>query len=66
MNFAIEDSSVQSAFRTEVRAFLSEAVSPDLEHSVDPVDMSYEQYQMRRALGRKLGARGWLYPSMPK
>ena len=39
MDFAIEDSSVQSVFRTEVRAFLAEAVSPDLEHSVDPCDM---------------------------
>jgi alkylation response protein AidB-like acyl-CoA dehydrogenase len=66
MDFAIEDSSEQSTFRKEVNAFLAEAVSPDLEHSVDPVDMSYEQYQIRRALGRKLGARGWLYPSMPK
>ena len=66
MNFAIEDSPEQSAFRAEVREFLKTAVSPNLEHSVDPVDMSYEQYQLRRDLGRKLGAKGWLYPSMPK
>jgi len=66
MNFAIEDSSEQSAFRAEVREFLARSLSPDFEHSVDPCDMSYEQYQIRRDLGRKLGARGWLYPSMPK
>ena len=66
MNFAIEDSPEQSAFRTEVREFLSRSVSAKLEHTVDPCDMSYEQYQLRRDLGRALGGRGWLYPSMPK
>ena len=66
MNFAIEDSSEQSAFRVEVRAFLAASVSPQLVHTVDPCDMSYEQYQLRRDLGRSLGARGWLYPSMPQ
>jgi alkylation response protein AidB-like acyl-CoA dehydrogenase len=66
MNFAIEDSPEQSAFRAEVREFLGRSVSPDLEHSVDPCDMSFEQYQLRRDLGRALGSRGWLYPSMPK
>ena len=55
MNFAIEDSPEQSAFREEVRAFLDKNVSPKI-----------EQYQLRRDLGRALGARGWLYPSMPK
>ncbi len=66
MNFAIEDSPEQSAFRVEVRRFLEQNLSPKLEHSVDPCDMSYEQYQIRRDLGRRLGTRGWLYPSMPK
>ena len=66
MNFGIEDSPEQSAFRAEVREFLKTAVSPNLEHSVDPCDMSYEQYSLRRELGRRLGSRGWLYPSMPK
>ena len=66
MNFAIEDSAEQSAFRAEVREFLEHNVSPQLEHAVDPCDMSYEQYQLRRDLGRRLGAKGWLYPSMPR
>jgi alkylation response protein AidB-like acyl-CoA dehydrogenase len=65
MNFGIEDSAEQGAFRDEVRAFLATAVPDNLEHAIDPVDLSYEQYQIRRALGRKLGAKGWLYPSMP-
>ena len=54
MNFAIEDSSEQSAFRAEVREFLARSLAPHFEHSVDPCDMSYEQYQIRRDLGRKL------------
>lgn len=66
MNFAIEDSAEQSAFRKEVRAFIDTIVPPTLEHMADPVDMSYEQYQIRRSIGRALGERGWLYPSMPK
>ena len=66
MNFAIEDTSEQSAFRGEVRSFLEQAVPADLELSVDPCDMTFEQYQLRREVGRRLGAKGWLYPSMPK
>jgi alkylation response protein AidB-like acyl-CoA dehydrogenase len=66
MNFAIEDSNEQSAFRDEVRAFLATAIPDNLEHSIDPVDMTFEQYQIRRGIGRKLGAKGWLYPSMPR
>lgn len=66
MDFAIEDSPEQSAFRKEVHAFLEKNVSPNIEHMADPCDMSFEQYQLRRDLGRALGARGWLYPSMPK
>jgi alkylation response protein AidB-like acyl-CoA dehydrogenase len=66
MNFAIEDSPEESAFRAEVREFLARHMPPGLEHSVDPCDMSYEQYQLRRELGQRLGARGWLYPSMPR
>jgi len=65
MDFAIEDSAEQGAFRKEVRNWLSRNVPEGMEHSVDPCDMSYEQYQVRRELGRRLGAQGWLYPSMP-
>ena len=54
MNFAIEDSPGQSAFRAEVREFFARNVSSNLEHSVDPCDMSYEQYQVRRELGHLL------------
>jgi alkylation response protein AidB-like acyl-CoA dehydrogenase len=66
VDFAINDSSEQKAFRAEVRAFLEENVPANIEYPADPSGLSLEQYQIRRELGRKLGARGWLYPTMPK
>jgi hypothetical protein len=60
MNFAIEDSPEQEAFRREVQEWLKANMPPGIEHSVDPKDMSYEQYQLRRELGRRLGKKGWL------
>jgi alkylation response protein AidB-like acyl-CoA dehydrogenase len=65
MDFAIEDSPEQEAFRREVQEWLKANMPAGIEHSVDPKDMSYEQYQLRRELGRRLGKKGWLYPSMP-
>ena len=65
MDFAIEDSPEQSRFRAEVREWLAANVAADLEHTVDPCDMPLAQYLLRRELGRRLGAQGWLYPSMP-
>lgn len=66
MDFAIVDSPEQAAFRKEVSQWLKQNVPAGIEHSVDPKDMSYEQYQLRRELGRRLGKMGWLYPTMPK
>jgi len=66
MDFELKYSPEQEAFRKEVRAFLEANIPPDLEEPVDPADLSYEQYLMRRELGRKLGERGWLFPTFPK
>ncbi len=66
MDFAIEDSPEQTEFRKEVRAFLETAVPPGITHTVDAANQPREQYELRRDLGRKLGAKGWLYPHMPK
>ena len=66
MDFAIEDTAEQSAFRDEVRGWLAENVPAGMEYPADAADLSFEQYQLRRALGRGLGERGWLYPNMPK
>jgi alkylation response protein AidB-like acyl-CoA dehydrogenase len=65
MDFAIEDSAEQSAFREEVRRWLAENIPEGTEYPVDPGDLTLEQYQLRRELGRRLGACGWLYPNMP-
>ena len=66
MDFAIEDTPAQSAFREEVREFLNKNVSPKIEHTTDPGNQPLEQYQLRRELGRALGKKGWLYPAMPR
>ena len=66
MNFAIEDTPQQSAFRAEVRAWLEKNCPHGIEHSADPCDMTLEQYGIRRELGRRLGEMGWLYPTLPK
>ena len=31
----------------------------------DPADLTWDQYQLRRELGRKLGDKGWLWPTAP-
>jgi len=66
MDFAIEDSAEQRSFREEVRSWLAENMPEGIEYPVDPGDLTLEQYQLRRELGRRLGACGWLYPNMPK
>ena len=65
LNFELEYTPEQEAFRTEVRAWLDKEVPKDLEHPIDPKDLSYEEYQKRRDLGRDLGAQGWLWPTAP-
>jgi alkylation response protein AidB-like acyl-CoA dehydrogenase len=40
--------------------------TPGIDHPADSADLTYEQYQLRRELGRKLGNKGWLWPSAPR
>ncbi len=56
----------QQEFRRAVRHWMDENVPPDI--SIRPTDeaQSFQLYQRRRELGRKLGAKGWLYPSAPE
>ncbi len=65
MDFEPQYTPEQEQFRKEVRAWLKGNVPTDLVEPADPADLSYEQYQKRRALGRNLGARGWLWPTAP-
>jgi len=65
MDFEPTYTEEQEKFRLEVRAWLTENVPAGIVHPADPVDLTYEQYQMRRDLGRKLGEKGWLWPTAP-
>ena len=64
MDFSVRYTPAQEAFRAEVRDWIEQHVPHELrlasEHG-EPV----ERYRARRALGRKMGARGWLYPMAP-
>ena len=55
----------QEEFRREVSAWLKEHVPGGMEHPADPADLTWDQYQLRRELGRKLGDQGWLWPTAP-
>jgi len=66
MNFSVEYSKEQERFAEEVREWLEENVPKDLVNIRDAQKMSYEQYQGRREFARKLGEKGWLYPSYPR
>ncbi len=56
----------QEEFRHEVREWLAENVSPDIAHPPDSINITEEQYQLRRGLGRKLGEKGWLWATAPE
>jgi len=64
MDFSVEFeyTKEQKEFDKEVREWLEKNVPKDSVSPRDPLKQSYEQWQRRRELGRKLGKRGWLYP----
>jgi 3-oxocholest-4-en-26-oyl-CoA dehydrogenase alpha subunit len=66
MDFEPRYTQEQEDFRQEVRHWLRENVPPGIDHPADSADLTYEQYQLRRELGRKLGNKGWLWPSAPR
>ena len=66
MDFEPTYTPVQEEFRQEVKEWLKENVSPDISHPPDSIDITEEQYQLRRALGRKLGEKGWLWATAPE
>ena len=65
MDFEPKYTQEQEEFRTEVREWLKENVPPGIVHPADSADLTEEQYQLRRDLGRRLGAKGWLWPTAP-
>jgi len=65
MDFSLEYTEDQEAFAREVREWIKENVPSGLVNLRDPVKKTYEQWQLRRELGRRLGKKGWLYPGLP-
>ena len=65
MNFELEYTPEQQAFRRDVRSLLESCGLNELEFPVDSHDLSYDQYQKRRKIGRALGEKGWLWPTSP-
>ena len=65
MDFEVTYTEEQQRFRREVRAWLDTSVPPDVKRTpVSPED-NLRRYGQLRDLGRKLGAKGWLYPTAP-
>ncbi len=65
MDFSFEYTKEQEKFAEEVGTWLDKNVPEDMQPVRDAQKMSYEQFKIRRAFGRMLGAKGWLYPSYP-
>ena len=66
MDFEVTYTEEQQRFRREVRAWLDANVTPGLTRKPVSDEDSLRRYQELRAFGRKLGARGWLYPRAPQ
>ncbi len=66
MDFELHDTPEMAEFRKEVSAYFQEVIPKDIVISAYSEDYSPEQMEKRREIGRKLGAKGWLYPTWPK
>ena len=64
MDFELEWTPEQDAFRAEAREWVERNV-PDVPDHPDPAKLTRAEYDLQREFGRKLGAKGWLYPTMP-
>jgi len=66
LDFESIDTPEMAKFREEVQSVLKGIVPEGIVVSADPKKNTDEQYQLHRELARRLGARGWLYPTVPK
>ncbi|MFN8559237.1 MAG: acyl-CoA dehydrogenase family protein [Dehalococcoidia bacterium] len=66
MDFEVTYSEEQQRFRAEVRAWFEANVPSELAKRPASAEENYQQYLLRRELGRRLGAKGWNYPLAPK
>ena len=65
MDFSLEYTKGQEEFAEVVRDWIAKNVPAGMVNLRDPVKKTYEQWQLRRELGRRLGNEGWLYPGLP-
>ena len=65
MDFETTYTPEQEQFRQEVKSWLKDNLPAGIVHPADPIDLTEGQYQLRRDLGRKLGAKGWLWSTAP-
>ena len=65
MDFEVTYTAEQQAFRREVRAWLEANVTTSMTRTPSSPEDGYARYQELRALGRKLGDKGWLFPRAP-
>lgn len=66
MDFSLDYTPEQEEFAQEVRAWLKINLPEGLTAPADPAKLSYEQWEKRRELARRLGEKGWLGPTFPK
>ena len=66
MEFELAYTPQQQSFRSEVREWLEKNVPAGINLSPREEDHPLEEYRLRRELGRRLGAKGWLWPTMSK
>lgn len=66
MNFQNTYTPEQETFAREVRDWLDRHIPQDLVKPRSILKMSREQWLKRRDLCRKLGEKGWLYPTAPR
>ncbi len=64
MDFELEWTPEQDAFRAEAREWIERNV-PNVPDHPDPAKLTRAEYDLQREFGCKLGAKGWLYPTMP-
>src|SRR5437867_6565316 len=65
MDFEVTYTEEQQRFRSEVRAWLETNVPAAVQRTPTSPEDNYQRYLELRALGRKLGGKGWLYPTAP-
>lgn len=65
MDFRVEYTDAQEEFREYVSSWMDANIPSELLHRDDAFHEPLEIYVLQRELGRKLGSKGWLYPTAP-